>query len=689
MRLTACLLTVLALGQGSHGVERGRLDAAREVLAARRTKSFLVMRHGATVYEWYAPDHRPDERHYIASTAKAIVGGLSLMLALQDGRMKVDDPAWKYIPAWKDDAVRSRITIRHLATHTSGIEDAEQDGIPHEKLPGWKGAFWKRDPDPFSIAIHQAPVIFEPGTRYAYSNPGMAALAYAVTASLKGAAQTNIRALLETRVFDPLGLSEREWSIGYGRAYEVDGLELYANWGGAAFTARALARIGQWMLQRGRWKGRQLVDAEWVTRAVSYAGMPKAARKPGHPNPASGLAWWTNQGGVWRNVPHDAFAGAGAGNQVLLVVPSLDLVVVRQGGALAEPGEPEGFWGALEKYVFNPVVEAVEIAPPYPPSRIVTGVSWAPADEIVRAAAGSDNWPITWADDDAQYTAYGDGWGFEPRVDVKLSLGLAVVRGARGDFHGTNIRSATAERIGQGENGEKASGMLMVNGVLYMWVRNAGNSRLGWSTDHGRTWAWSDWRFTTSFGHPSFLNFGRNYGGARDDYVYVYSPDRDSAYLPADRLVLARVPKNRIRHRESYELLERVDERGAAVWTRDIARRGAAFSFPGLVYRSQVTYHPRLKRYLLCAALPIGDARFRGGFGIYDAPEPWGPWSTVFFSRNWDVGPGESCSLPTKWMSADGKTMWLLFSGEDHFSVRKATLEISQAAISRQTPPIP
>ena len=55
-------------------------------------------------------------------------------------------------------------------------------------------------------------------TSYAYSNPGMAALAYAVTASLNGAPQTDIRALLKARVLDPLGIPESKWSIGYGQA---------------------------------------------------------------------------------------------------------------------------------------------------------------------------------------------------------------------------------------------------------------------------------------------------------------------------------------------------------------------------------------------------------------------------------------------------------------------------------------
>ena len=75
----------------------------------------------------------------------------------------------------------------------------------------------------------------------------------------------------------------------------------------------------------------------------------------------------------------------------------------------------------------------------------------------------------------------------------------------------------------------------MVDGGLYLLVRNTGNAQLGWSSDHGGTWAWGDWKFTTSFGCPTFMNFGQNYAGARDDYVYIYSPDTDSAYERADR----------------------------------------------------------------------------------------------------------------------------------------------------------
>jgi len=66
--------------------------------------------------------------------------------------------------------------------------------------------------------------------------------------------------------------------------------------------------------------------------------------------------------------------------------------------------------------------------------------------------------------------------------------------------------------------------------------------------------------------------------------------------------------------------------------------------------------------------------QFKGGLGIFDGPEPWGPWTTVYYTEEWDVGPGETSSFPTKWMSEDGRTCYLLFSGDDCFSVRKVRL---------------
>ncbi len=660
----------------SQGLNPSALDSAWAVLKDHHTTALLVIRHDRVVFERYAPGFDRSKPHYTASLAKALVGGLSLMLAMDDDRIRPDDLASQYVAQWRDDPAHKGITVRHLATHTSGIEDAEQDDIPHNRLTGWKGDFWKRLPpprDPFTLSRDQAPVLEKPGTRFRYSNPGMAMLGTCVTASLKGQPDENLRSLLKHRVMDPLNVPGNQWSVGYNSVSKVDGLPLVATWGGGAYSPDAVARVGRLLLHRGQWEDQQLLDPDVVASALKPSGMP------GH----SGLGWWVNQGDdgtrLWKSAPDDAFGGAGAGHQFLMVVPSLDLIVVRNGDAL----DPNlDFHDALDQFVIAPLMKAISTdrQAPAPPSPRIKEVRWAPRSSILRAAPGSDNWPLTWADDDALYTAYGDGQGFKPFVPKKLSLGFAKVLGPPENFQGINIPSPSGEQTGDGARGQKASGLLMVNGVLYLWTRNADNAQLAWSNDHAHTWTWSDWRFDTSFGCPTFLNFGRNHEGARDDFVYIYSPDGDSAYQPADAMVLARVPNDQITDRAAYQFLGGLDTGGNPLWSNDIADRQPVFRNRDRCGRSSISYNPALRRYLWCQTFPAADARFRGGFAILDAPEPWGPWTTAFSTDQWDVGPGETCSLPTKWMSPDGKTVHLVFSGDDHFSVRKAELILSEPA---------
>ena len=357
----------------SQDISREKLEKLWMTLEMRGTRALLIVRKDRIVYEKYSGGYDRTKKHYTASLAKSLVGGMSLLVALNDGLIQTDDLACKYIPQWREDPLKSKITIRHLATHSSGIEDAETPGKSHINAGGWKEKFWKRDPDPFSIVRDQSPVIFEPGTQYAYSSPGTAMLAYAVTASVKDAPQTDIYSLLKERIMNPIGIPESDWSIGYGKTYNLDGMKLYATWGGANFTPRAVARVGRLMLRKGDWQGRQIVSPQWVEKTVSYAGTPVSDREPKDPVPSSGLCWWTNHDGIWPSLPCDAFVGAGAQNQILLVVPSLDLIVVRNGSSLSQKGlwgrirkrfgRPvkwnEDFWGNTEKYLFNPIMEAI------------------------------------------------------------------------------------------------------------------------------------------------------------------------------------------------------------------------------------------------------------------------------------------------------------------------------------------
>ncbi len=337
----------------SQGMSSEKLDALRANLAARKTTGFLVVRNDKIVYEWYGPGHGPTTKHYTASMAKAIVGGVSFGVAMTDGLIALDDRATQYVPQWRDDPRKSKITLRQLGSHTSGVEDAEADDLPHNKLTGWKGDFWKQPAvprDPFTLSRDAAPIMFEPGAKIAYSNPGIAMLTYCTTAALREAPVKDIRTLLCDRVMRPLGVPDSDWSAGYGKTFMVDSLPLVGSWGGGGYTARATARVGQLMLHEGNWEDKQLLSKEAVRLITSDAGTPGNGA----------IGWWSNNSGDCAKLPKDAFWGAGAGHQIVLVVPSLDLVAVRNGEALNVPGaDAKEFDKPVHRFLFEPLVETV------------------------------------------------------------------------------------------------------------------------------------------------------------------------------------------------------------------------------------------------------------------------------------------------------------------------------------------
>jgi len=636
------------------GIDAALLHKARDY-ALTGGGSGCVIRHGQLVMQWGDQKQRYD----LKSSTKTI-GVTAVGLALQDGKFKsLHDKVKQYHPSINvppgsdsDTGWLDKITLFHLATQTAGFDKP--------------GGYTK--------------LLFEPGTKWSYSDGGPNWLAECVTLAYG----QDLNKLMFDRVFGLIDIkpSDLIWRNNAYRPHEINGVKRREFGSGISANVDAMARLGYLYLRRGRWQGEQIIPA-WFVDAVRI--VPKEVRgivvvKPESYFNASdhyGLLWWNNADGTMANVPRDTYWSWGLYDSLIVVIPSLDIVAARAGKSLNKARNSA--YASIEPFI-EPIALSVKTksgrgAAPYPPSPVIKDIEWAPAETIIRKAKGSDNWPITWTDDDNLYTAYGDGWGFEPKAEKKLSLGITKIIGIPPDFQGENIRTETGERVGQGAKGAKASGMLCVDGVLYMLVRNVGNSQIAWSADYGKTWTWCDWKFTESFGCPTFLNFGKNYAGARDNLVYIYSHDSGSAYEPADRFVMARVPRDRIRDQRAYEFFKGLDSTGQPIWIRDIRDRGAVFVNPGRCYRSGISYNDGLKRYLWCQTLHSkDDMRSKGGIGIFDAPQPWGPWTTVYYTENWDVGPGETSSFPTKWMSSDGKTCYLLFSGDDCFSVRKVML---------------
>ncbi|HWB03030.1 MAG TPA: serine hydrolase [Verrucomicrobiales bacterium] len=636
-------------------IDESQLHAARDY-ALTGGGSGCIIFEGTQILSWGDQAALYD----LKSSSKAI-GVTALGLALKDGKVKLDDPAVKFHPAFgvPPDANAQtgwleKITLRHLAAQTAGFE----------KPGGYTD------------------LLFVPGTKWHYSNGGPNWLAECLTLTYG----RDLNEVLFERVFTPIGIAAKDlsWRKNAYRPDLINGIKRREFGSGFSANVQAMSRIGYLYLRDGWWKGEQILTHNFIEAvrqpSPAFADLPAHDKTHGEAAAHYGLLWWNNADGTLADVPRDAYWSWGLYDSLIVVMPNLDLVIARAGkswdraanAAHYDPLKP--FLGPISRAVAGARKKAA--APPASPSPVIKRIVWAPANTIIRKAAGSDNWPMTWADDNALYAAYGDGNGFEPFLPEKLSTGFAKITGEPLNPGGINIRSPSGEAKGDGRNGRKCSGMLMVDGVLYQLARNTGNARLGWSADHAATWTWADWKFTAGFGCPGFLNFGKNYSGARDDYVYLYSHDADNAYDRADRMVMARVPRTRLREQNAFEFFVRTDADGVPVWSRDITQRGAVFSNPGKCYRSSMSYDAGLKRYLWCMTGPGADTRFSGGFTLYDAPEPWGPWTVAFHSDAWDTGPGEMMHLPTKWMSADGRTVHLVFSGNDAFSVRQGTIEL-------------
>jgi hypothetical protein len=299
------------------------------------------------------------------------------------------------------------------------------------------------------------------------------------------------------------------------------------------------------------------------------------------------------------------------------------------------------------------------------------------------AARGSDLWPTTWGPGGHIYTSWGDGNGFG---HTDAGLGFALIEGPPERFRGINLWTRARSQ------GGKSAGMLSVDGTLYAWINEQDGTwpnvdiALAWSADVGKTWQFAT-MFPKGAGHfkaATFLNFGQDYAGARDSYVYIYGANEGEG----SSLYLARVPKTHIGAHAVYDFFRGLDASGTPLWTRSVQDRRPVFTDPfssGSSALGHVVYNAGIKRYILTTA----RSRAAGNQGIYDAPEPWGPWTTVAFYERWlgmTAGSGSQLGVnfPTKWISADGLTMWAVFSVygagtgmyHDRFNLKKATLSL-------------
>jgi hypothetical protein len=307
---------------------------------------------------------------------------------------------------------------------------------------------------------------------------------------------------------------------------------------------------------------------------------------------------------------------------------------------------------------------------PYPASPVISSITFD-MSTVKTQASGSDNWVITWADDGHQYTSWGDGGGFG---GSRVSFGVGRVTGTKDSYSGTNLWTGSG----------KSYGMLGVGSNLYMWrcgtaSNNSAftNQDLWISTNHGSNWTKTSVNFDNSGMFAITLcNFGKGYAGARDNYVYMYAPEvKNSGSWNVQKpgeISLLRVPKDQITQKSAYEFFAGLSN-GNPTWTSSVSNRQPVFKDQiNGVMRTAVNYNAGLKRYFLITQQVDRMQTGNGHIGIYDAPEPWGPWTTVLLANAWQVGINGKLqtgsktvywNFSNKWTSSDGKNFVLVYTG--------------------------
>lgn len=316
----------------SPGVGRQRLamefgDLFEDDQGLGDTRAALVMHEGEIVAERYAPDYNADTRFISWSMAKTVTAVMIGML-VADGALELDAPA--PIESWQRPGdARADITLRHLLQMRSGLDHTEGGEVPYESSEVRMLFLDQRD-DMAKFAKEQ-PLEAEPGEKFEYSSNTTVILAdIAADALTDGSSDPEERRIavdtyLKTRLFDPLGMTSMV------PEYDAAGTLI----GGSTIHAslRDWARFGEFLRNRGSYRGTQLVPRQWIEFML----------EPSPPAPFYGGQTWLNtQASDPQNQlypidsPEGIFAAIGHMGQYIVVSPRQRLTIVRLGHSDAE-----------------------------------------------------------------------------------------------------------------------------------------------------------------------------------------------------------------------------------------------------------------------------------------------------------------------------------------------------------------
>lgn len=291
------------------------LEEAAQFADEVNSHCLMVVHDGYKIGEWYFDGWDARSEQNVFSVTKSVTG-LAVGMAADRGFLKVDDPASLYIDEWRGTDSEA-VTIAQLMNHTSGrYWEFYNDYLMMGADPDKTG---------FAVALSQQ---FSPGTVWEYNNAAVQTLDRLISE----ATGERLSDFVEDNLFSTIGMSSTMALDDTGNTIAYSDLSA---------SCTDLARLGYLLLRNGRWGDLQVVSEAFLEAAFS----------PSSPlSEAYGYLFWLNRDGPWvgpsvsadekpegegkmyPTLPEDMVLAEGMQNQLIVVLPSSNLVITRIGG---------------------------------------------------------------------------------------------------------------------------------------------------------------------------------------------------------------------------------------------------------------------------------------------------------------------------------------------------------------------
>lgn len=327
------------------GFDQARLDAAIAFGERLPSTSIRVYRHGCLAAKSGLDPATVFVPQALFSGSKTVLS-LAVGRAITLGYLKLDDPIGAYLT--EADAAHGAITVRQLLTQTSGLQLVLAD----------EAAALAADPVQYTLAL---PSWYAPGTEFMYAQNTLTTLARV----LERATGMDFQAFTQQELMSRVGIARDHWVWLRDRSGST-----FA-WGGLLMRPDDQARLGHLMLQRGKWGSSQIINPAYLHEATTGTSA----------NPGHGFLLWLNAGDTFKaasigrpvpvahpvlpGTPRDTYAALGAMGQVTVVVPSRNLVFVRNGPGGADTVEGKDV-NELVRLVIAAVGDMPQVTDPGP-----------------------------------------------------------------------------------------------------------------------------------------------------------------------------------------------------------------------------------------------------------------------------------------------------------------------------------